>query len=84
MEVHVPLPEVAATLDSEDLNRFTAVELRVAALERNPTAYSQAETETIIMAYRRCAKDILVRYNIDLSREWQIDVWGGVVTYKDD
>ena len=77
-------PKVIATLSPEDLERFNAVGLRATALEKNPTAYSQAETESIIMAHRRCMKDLLIRYEVDMDREWEFDIYSGHVMYKED
>lgn len=73
--------EIIGKLSGEDLQRFRAVEVRRRALERNPDAYSAAETEQIVLSEIRMDAEIADRHAIDPRRHWMVSAVDGTVAY---
>jgi len=68
-----------ARLTPEDLLLLRSAVTRVDALEYNPRAYSQGETETILLRYHNLMGELAQRYNLGDLRAFTICKWIGNV-----
>ena len=68
-----------ARLDDEDLVVLRSAVIRVDALEYNPRAYSQGETESILLRYHTLMTEFAKRYNLGELRSFTICKWTGNV-----
>ena len=73
-----------ARLDEEDLVLLRSVFVRHDALEFNPRAYSQAETESILLRYHTLMSELARRYDLGELRSFTIDKWTGNVWEVED
>lgn len=65
------------------LARGRSAWVRQHAVEINPRAYTAEETDARVMEWATVTMEVLHRYDIDVTREYQIDWIAGVVTYGD-
>jgi hypothetical protein len=75
---------VVTTVEAEDWSRWRIWDVQFRALELNPTAYSRQETEDIMRQRQTLWMDTARKYDLDPNREWDFDVYTGVLRYVDD
>ena len=73
-----------ARLDDEDLVVLRSAVIRVDALEYNPRAYSQGETESILLRYHTLMSEFAKRYNLGELRSFTVCKWTGNIWEIDE
>ena len=68
-----------AKLTEEDLLVLRSAVVRVDALEYNPRAYSQGETETLLLRYHTLMGEFARRYELGELHSFTICKWTGNV-----
>ena len=77
------LTEVVGQLLDEDLLRWRRVITRWRAVELNPTAFSQNETEQIVGERASLTGELLKRYEVDDSKNWALSESTGLIYYSE-
>ena len=67
-------------LEQGEILHWRSIFTRYTALEKNPTAYSAAETEQIIMAYNNFLASIYAQFPIDETEPLSVCQWTGLIT----
>ncbi len=71
-------------LKNEDLQRWTALENRMRAIEINPTAFSAEETLQAVAAINRFGLELEQRLDLDPQRDIVISANGRIRYVEDD
>jgi len=69
------------TLGPEIHGRFKLANIKMRALELNPTVYSQQETEDIVRRHRELWNEVCDEFDVDPMQSAEVDSWSGVVFY---
>lgn len=70
-------------ISDEELTNFRRSNSQELAVKANPAAYSASETERIFFDNVRFVGNLLSKYKVDSTKDWQLSSYSGDFWYVD-